>query len=64
MTRKGEIKKINCMEKVKGGKRMRGRGIDESWKEGGEVRRDFLSLSSQTYLAYSVKLIGPVAMVM
>lgn len=33
-------------------------------REGGEVRRDFLSLSSRPYLAYSVKLIGPVAMVM
>lgn len=36
--------------------------MDESRREA--ARRDFLSLSSRPYLAYSVKLIGPVVMVM
>lgn len=31
---------------------------------GQEARRDFLSLSSRPHLAYSVRLNGPVAMVM
>lgn len=44
---------------------MRGQGIDDSRRgREREVRRDFLRLSSRTYLAYSVKLIGVVAMVM